>query len=226
MKDWLSLVVLYVILAAGIMMAGCKDREQHASNAIAGCDGSVMILCRALQSQDITVAHALIQAAIDVQKATIPRIENAVGVPRSELPAPQVPASDIDRDPGRYTSTTPTSPPPGGWGGGVWGGIATAGLMALWGIKKIAPLVPGLGTAVGGVAELAWGMMAHSDQKRADEIAATTANAAKTALPIIELIAMNRASLPREISDKVTPERLQALATLVAVLSDGEKAKP
>lgn len=126
----------------------------------------------------------------------------------------------IEADPGKYAASAPPEPQP--WGAGVWGGLATAGTVALFLSKRLLPLIPGIGgpiqSLIGTVADVAWNLTAHADQKAADKAKDQIASAAQAAMPIMETLkALPPDTLPPELAKLLnSPEVAQGLAILAS----------
>ena len=149
-----------------LAMTGCgEDRAQAASDARAGIQAAV----------EIAPEAGPILAGVDA------RLPAASGVNSADWPAPTWPKERIKADPVGYGNSAP--PEPARWGFlAVLGG---AGVAALGLLRVVAPLIPGGGPIVKVVADMAWSVMAHGDQKKADAAAQTARQAATYLIDIV-----------------------------------------
>jgi len=206
---------LAAFLLATLVFTGCASRteQQHASDAIEAQKAIVQIQAPLVTNSDPVVAKAAAETTT-VAQATIPRIENAVSTQTKDLPPPTVVAPVITQDVPKWIGTNPPPPAPAP-NGAFWAAVGSTGLIALYGLKRAAPLVPGLGPTVGAVADLAWGALAHRDQKAADEAQAKAADAAALMGPALAAIA-NSSTLDPALRKYITPEVLAAASAIAA----------
>lgn len=202
------------ILAALLIIccAGCGVNRQYAADSIAGIKAA----------QDL-VNQGQYDAAKAVLDAAIAYELGAIDLPMADMPKPTYAPAAIAANPGPYIGSAPPEPKP--WGAGMIAGLSTAALAALFGVRKIAPMVPGMGPLVGGIADGIWGLLAHAEQKKADAVADTVVAAARQVKPVIAMLTTEHAALPESVRAAITPERLAALATIVATLADDPKPK-
>jgi hypothetical protein len=191
---------------------------------LAGCNGDVRYSAdqakQIAQAQADVVATAVVAnrtpnlppQLIDLINADLGRINAALAnVPN--MPAPSVAAVTLAADPvactteAKSASDAAKNPPSGGL---PWGWLAGAGLSALWIVGRLAPTIPGLGTAVGAIANALWAVASHADQKAADTAATNAQQAAVLAKPVLASVT---ALAP---PGSVTPAIAQALDTLAA----------
>jgi len=206
----LSLIIL--AFATTIILAGCASRtqQQHAADAIAAQEAIVQIQQPiATNPSGDPIAVKAAQDTVAIATATIPRIEQSMETPRADLPLPTISAAAIAGNPQPYTASTPPSPPAGGLGAAALSGLIAVGLGSLYALKQAAPLIPGGGTAVGMVADLAWNVLAHKDQKAADDAVTRTAGAAQLVAPVL-LTLSKSPDLPAALKAKLTPDILAA----------------
>jgi hypothetical protein len=212
----------YTIPFIILVLTSCASREekQAASDAIAGCQGAVLILHRALQAPTYAEAMAGIQAALGVVEKTVPRIENAVSTPVVELPRPVMDPPAIAADPAKYTALTPPSPKPGGWGASIIAGLVFGGGALAFAAKQLLPLVPGIGppakALLGVAADSLYALVAHKDQTAADAAAYAVAASATKASEVLALVKdLPAGTLPVEIEERLKdPTVAAALAAL------------
>jgi uncharacterized protein YceK len=199
--------MLKYILVLALLVSGCATREQKqaAADGIAGTKAASALIDvdRAPEAKQVLAATVHYQLA-------------AINEPFAALPAPSIQVPQIVEKPKAYCDNAPPEPSPSNF----WVWLSGAALAGLWGIGRVAPTLPGLGPVVGGLANTVWNLLAHKDQKRADDIAATAASSAAAAIPVLEWVAMNHAAMPAPIRDTINPETLKALATLATILSD------
>lgn len=185
-----------------IILTGCGFRgpaqEQAASDAVAGIRAA----------QDL-IATKQPEVAIAVLDASVKYVEAAVDTPTETMPVPKMQPARIAENPSEYIKAAPPKPEP--WGTGVWAGLSAAALAALFGVRKVAPLVPGGGQLIGFVADALWDLVAHKDQKAADEAQRMAAEAARVLYPLMDLVA-NSPNLAPSLQAYITPE---VRATLV-----------
>jgi hypothetical protein len=106
-----------------------------------------------------------------------------------------------------------------GIGAVAWGAIGVAALGAL---RVLAPLIPGGGPLVKMAADAVWAMMAHKDQKAADDAAAVLSRAVAQAAPVLDALrSLPPGSLPPDIlrllDSPITVQALNHLADRTAV---------
>jgi hypothetical protein len=186
---------------------GCVNRQQ-AADSIAGIRAAQALI----DAGHPESARSVLDAAIHYELASI-------GIALSDLPAPTYSPKEIAEDQRPYLGSVPPEPQPSPWGAGMVGGITTAALGLLWFVGRVAPGFPALGPMVGKVADVGWAALSTRNQRQADAVASTVTNAARDALPVLKLVAMNHAAMPPELRESVTPERLAALATMATLLS-------
>lgn len=187
---------LHVILLA-VFLCGCQsrnDRAQAASDADAGIAAAIGTLQK--------LGDYAAQPAIDILVGTRKYLAPAADVPHAEWPAPGRTPLEIEADSKGYGDHAPPEPQP--WGAGVWAGIGTAATVGLWLSKRLLPLVPGIGgpiqSLIGTVADAAWSLTAHADQRHADRAKDMIATAAHEAAPLLELIrTLPAGTLPPQI---------------------------
>lgn len=214
----------FLLAFLALFLAGCEtraERAQHAADTDAGLAAVSMNLAdmlpaiRTLTDGDTKAKLlALAQSSQDIVATSRAYLAAVADVPKAELPVPAQTPEAIRADGGTgLKAATPPDPT----GNALWAILGTAGLAALYGIGKVAPNVPGLGTLVGGVANLAWSALAHRDQLAADKAQATAADAAGVALPILAQIqALPPGTLPPAIQAAVNDQRIAvALAAIV-----------
>lgn len=197
MRVLITLPLLLILTACGFRGPA---QEQAAADAVAGIKAA----------QDL-IATKQPEVAISVLDASIRYVEAAVDTPVEELPAPKMQPARIVESPAKYIDAAPPKPEP--WGTGVWAGLSAAALAALFGIRKVAPLVPGGGPLIGAAADALWGLLAHKDQKAADEAQRKAAEAARVLLPAMDALIHHRV-LPPELEAHITPEVIAAVVQL------------
>lgn len=181
-------IILGALLLLAFFFCSCgADRAQVAADARAG-------LAAAAPHAD-PIGQAIL-AGVDA------RLPAVADVPSAEWPTPAMTPAAIEADPPKYQQTAPPEPK-GGWL--KVAGIATAvGSVLLFTIGRIAPAVPGLGPAVGMLANTAWAMLAHKDQKAAD----AARSVVQTYAPVVEasltMAKKNGVALPDELTDAVS----------------------
>jgi hypothetical protein len=93
-------------------------------------------------------------------------------------------------------------------------------MALLWASKRLLPMVPVFGgpvkSLIGTVADVAWAVTAHADQKRADAAQAAVAKAAGTAGDVLDAVRkLDPATLPPALAQALQrPEVDAALAVL------------
>lgn len=202
-------IAIFFILMS--MCCGCVNR-QHAADSVAGIKAAQALAENGRGDE----AKAVLDAAIAYQLG-------AIDLPMAELPKPTISPAAIAKQPEEYATNAPPEPKP--WGAGLIAGLVTAGGAALFMVRKVAPMVPGLGPAVGGIADLAWSLLSHDQQRKADAAAASVVSAAQQAKPVLELVMSNYQAMPPAIREAVTPERLAAIAAMVSVLSSQKESR-
>ena len=174
-----------LFLLTVLILCGCQERDNRAQ-AAADADAGIVAAIGLLQNLGTYAA----QPAVDILVGSRRYLAPAAGVAHSEWPAPTMAPYQIEADPKKYADSAPPEPQP--WGAGIWAGIATAGTIALWGAKNLLPLIPGIGgpakALMGVVADAAWAMTAHADQKAADKAKDAVAIAAQRAQPILDML--------------------------------------
>lgn len=161
---------LAFLCSAALLSGGCSgERAQAAADARAG-------IAAAAPHADTTG-----QAILSGVDARIPAV---AGVNSAELPPPAMTPAQVEADPAKYIQTAPPEPKRG-WLRAL-GLVSAVGLPLLYILGRVAPAIPGLGSAVGAIADVAWTALAHRDQKAADGAKATVADAAGTLLPIAQ----------------------------------------
>lgn len=160
------------LILVALFCCGCaKERAQVASDARAG-------IAAAAPHAD-PVGQAIL-AGVDARLPAVADVNSA------DWPAPAMKPEAIEAAPQQYISTAPPEPTRG-WLKVL--GIASAiGVPLLFIIGRIAPAIPGLGTAVGMIANTAWTVLAHRDQKSADAAKDTIATYAGALLPVVQSI--------------------------------------
>ncbi len=179
------------LVLIALFCCGCaRERAQHAADNRARMEASrtnvleaiawlaqMRDQARASGNESLAVAFGNIHDRLANAVTLIERAhdsEPAVAeVPIADMPKPAVSPEALAKD---AKDDAPVPPEPnGGWL--KVAGIASAiGLPLLFTIGRLAPAVPGLGTAVGAIANVAWAMLAHKDQKGADAAKDTVAN--------------------------------------------------
>jgi hypothetical protein len=196
------------------ILCGCQDRENRAQ-AAADADAGIVAAIGVLQNLGTYAAQPAIDILVGARKYLAP----AADVAHSEWPAPFMAPNQIIADPAKYAESAPPEPQP--WGAGVWAGLTTAGTIALFLGKRLLPLVPGIGgpiqSLIGTVADVAWNLTAHADQKAADKAKDAIATAAQAAQPILDTL--------RQLDPEILPPELvrllnsQEVANGLAILS-------
>lgn len=193
-------MIRFILMALVIISTGCGVRtarnEQAAADAIAGVEAATM-----------ATRQGKPEVTISILDGTTKYIEAAVDTPRADLPRPSMRPSDIVADPVSYSEKAPEPQP---WGNGLVAGITAAGLAALFGIRRIAPAVPGLGPVVGMVADVAWDFLSHKDQKAAEQAQKAAADAAATIAPLARAL-VDSPNIPPEIKSMMTMDVLAAI---------------
>lgn len=134
------------------------------------------------------------------------RLPAATGVPSKEWPAPIMGPEAIEFDPPKYIQSAP--PEPKGW---TLKALAIGAALIptiLYGIKILAPALPGGGPVVAGIADMAWKFLSSRDQRRADEAHSTVVADAKAIAPLLPLV---RGGLPGHLQPTI--DRLIATTT-------------
>ena len=203
-----------LILLLCLFACGCQERDARAQ-AAADADAGVVAAIGSLQRLGYDAA----QPAIDILVAARKYLAPAAGVPHSEWPAPRMAPFQIEANPQEYADTAPPEPKP--WGAGLLAGLAAAGTASLWIAKRLLPLVPVVGgpakAVMGVIADVAWTVTAHADQKAADKAKDQIAIAAKAAAPVLDMIRSLPpdtlpADLVRVLNDKTVTDGLRILA--------------
>lgn len=196
MRFMITFPLLLLLTACGFRG---PEQEQAASDAIAGIRAA----------QDLATKQP--EVAISVLDASIKYVEAAVDTPAEVLPAPKIQPARITEDPTEYIKKAPPKPDAGG--NSLLIGACAAGLAVLFGVRKFAPLLPGGGPLIGAAADALWDMIAHKDQKAADVAQRNAAEAAKTLLPLIDLV-VNSPHLAPTVQAYITPEVRAAIVRL------------
>lgn len=159
-----------ILLCAMLAVGGCGgERAQAGADARAG-------LAAAAPHADPTGA-----AILEGVNARLPAV---AGVNSADWPAPAMTPERIAENPAEYNRTAPPEPARG-WLK-VAGLVGAIGLPLLYAIGRVAPMVPGLGTAAGAVANVAWSLLAHRDLKATDRARDVVAGAAGNLLPMAQ----------------------------------------
>jgi hypothetical protein len=187
--NYIRLTVLLLLL---FLTMGCArdDRAQAAANARVG----LMALAAAYQAGIGTAEALAIIKGIDKY------LPAAAGVNSAEWPAPQHTVEQIQKKPTAYGDAAPPEP--------EMFSLATKltglAIFLLGVIRVAAPIIPGAGPLVQGVANLAWSLMASRQQKRADQVAETIGQAAQTAKPVLDALrALPLKDMPPSIADAI-----------------------
>lgn len=163
-----------LIVAIGIALCGCsQERAQLAADARSG------ILAAQIQMHagKTDEASAIL---IGVDR----RLPAVAEVPTKDWPMPAMSPASIAEAPRQYVESAPPEPK-GGMGKilAVAGGI---GASLLFIIGRLAPGLPGAGPVIGKVADVAWNVLAHRDQKATDQAAAVVTENAKVLALILD----------------------------------------
>lgn len=186
-----NLILSLIFLA--LFLTGCArdDRAQAAANLDAGFDAARITMTKitAAPLNDPAALVAARQAAADavaILDGSRKYIAPTADVPHAEWPAPVMTAKQITENIVAFSSSAP--PEPQTLGAGMLT-IGATGLAALlWGIGRIAPGVPGLGSGVGMLADAAYSVLAHAKQKEADNAVVLASGAAQEVAPILAMI--------------------------------------
>lgn len=193
-----------LLLLAVMLCCGCSgERAQQASNARAGIHAGVV----AIKAGDVDKGVAILAGA----DARLPAIAE---VPSVDFPPPAMSAEAIVADPQRYITTAP--PEPKGLGWKAIAALSAAGTFALYGLKIIAPMIPGGGPLVGRIADIGWNILAHKEQKEADAIQGAVHQAAQVAAPFLKELKSADIDYPESVKAVITPEVLVAIQRLAA----------
>jgi hypothetical protein len=201
------------------ILCGCQDRDNR-DQAAADADAGIVASIGLLQN----LGNHAAQPAIDILVGARKYLAPAADVPHSEWPAPLMAPFQIVENPAKYAESAPPEPQP--WGAGVWAGLTTAGTVALFLSKRLLPLVPGIGgpiqSLIGTIADVAWNLTAHADQKAADKAKDDVASAAQAAQPILETLrAIPPESLPPELVRLLNSQEVaRGLAILAGTKSE------
>jgi hypothetical protein len=166
------LVSLIGLLAAAVLLlCGCASdaRAKTAADARSGLQAAA----------ELSPEAAPILAGVDA------RLPAVAGVNSADWPAAEWTKERIRNDVEGYTKSAP--PEPARWG--FWAAAGGIGVAALAALRVVAPLIPGGGPLVKLAADAAWAVMAHRDQKQADEANAMVRKAADQINDAIERLA-------------------------------------
>ncbi len=166
----LRLLVPLVGLFLVLLIVGCDSdvRAQHAADARAGIQAAVQAAPESAQ----------ILAGVDA------RLPAVAGVNSADWPVPAVTPAQIKADPGTYAKSAPPEPSRA-W---ILAACASGGIAALGLLRVVAPLIPGGGPVVKLAADAVWSVMAHKDQKAADDAADVLRSAVATAAPVLHAL--------------------------------------
>ena len=205
-------LLLCMVLLSGCTFERSSERATRAQ-ASADLDAGLVSAIKAAADTGASDAVAILTGA---RKYVAP----AAGIPHAEWPVPTLPPDEIRKRPAAYGDSAPPEPAPNPWGFGLLAGLTTAGAAALWIGKNMLPLVPGIGGPAKGLIELvantAWTITAHADQKKADAAKESVATAAAVAGDVIAGIRqVDPALLPPAVAAAIQrPDVAQALAVL------------
>ncbi len=177
-----------------IFLCGCgQERAQQGANVRAGIQA-------ARASLGAGEAAAKVISILDGANAYLPAaVDNG---PSDKWPAPAMTPEQIRADPETYSKHAPPEPE-NGWGRTL-AILGVGGSAALFLIGRLAPMLPGAGPLVGGIANMAYAALAPKPNRELDQARDTLHEFA----PVIkEAIA----ALPRPLPDKLT----QAIGLLV-----------
>lgn len=197
----------YVLLFLALILCGCQDRDARAQ-AASDADAGIVAAIGSLK----TLGYDAAQPAVDILVASRKYLAPAADVPHSEWPAPTMAPNQIIDRPRDYSDAAPPEPKP--WGAGVWAGLGTAATVGLWAAKRLLPLIPGIGgpiqSLIGTIADVAWQVTAHADQKQADKAKEIVRQAAEAAAPLLSSL--------RDLPPDLMPEtvRVHLSSPLVA----------
>lgn len=214
----MRLATLVIAALAAFLCSCAGERAQVAADARAGVDAAEETLGELLTEHSLEAAVAKgIGDAMAILHGVDMRLPAAAGVNSADWPAPAMPVLAIKDDPKRFSETAPPEPPRGT----PWGTIAAAGGALLWLTGRLAPSIPVLGPLVGQVADGAWAVLAHTNQKAAEQGRVQAAAAATAVQPIAQVLttAIQAGTLPPQIAQHVTPDLSAALAALAGGLS-------
>lgn len=181
-----------------LLCCGCSaQRAQQAADTRAGIHAAEI----AAKAGDCNKVLAILPGA-DA------RLSAVAEVPSADFPAPAMTVEAIGIDPQHYITSAP--PEAKGWGVKAWALAGTVGMFALYGLKILAPMIPGGGPLVAGVANTAWDILAHKDQRAADAAASQIVGAASAIVPLIQA-----AKGDSRFTQYITPQ-VEAIAATLA----------
>lgn len=188
-----------LILALVMVCCGCaRERAQVASDARAGVHAAEA----AIQAK---AAAEQVLAILDGVDKRLPAVAE---VPSVEFPAPAMTPEAIQADPVHYSQTAP--PEPRRWGGKALAAVSVLGMLGLYGLKILAPMIPGGGNVVGGIADLAYTVLSHKAQRQADQARDIVHDNA----PLLQSVLSEAKGIPN-IGAKIPPQLESAVALLV-----------
>lgn len=140
------------LLLVALFCCGCaKERAQQAADTRAGI-AAAKAHCDPIGQAILAGVDARLPAVADVNSA--------------DWPAPAMKPEEIEADPKKYTEAAP--PEPKRWGGKLIAAIGVASTVALWLVGRLAPMLPGAGTLVGGIANTAYALLAPKPVRQLD----------------------------------------------------------
>lgn len=222
----LSLVFL------SLFLCGCArdDRAKAAANLDAGIDAAQIVMAK-VTAAPLNDPAALIAAkhaasdAVAILDGTRKYVAPTADVPHAEWPAPEMTAPQIVDNIAGFTSRAPPEPQTLGAGALAAGFTGLAAL--LWGIGRVAPGVPGLGSGVGMLADAAYAMLAHRKQKEADQAVIVTSGAAQEAAPVLAMIrALPPGLLPPQIQSALASPIVGAAVDHLAGIAEPVRETP
>ena len=194
----------FIFITLGLFVGCSAERAQAGADARAGLNAA----------QAAMAAGAVTADVVGILSGVDKYLPAATGVNSAEWPAPTKTASAIVADIPAYASAAPAEPP----AGTPWAVLGAIGLGALGLVRVIAPMIPGGGPLVKVVADAAWAVMAHKDQKATDKAQEQISEAVAVAMPVVAALqAMPPEDLPPAIKNALdNPLVKQALDLLAA----------
>lgn len=200
MKIFIPFWILCVVL---FFMSSCaSDRAQVASDTRAGVRAVISAQESGSSTDQLTILRG-----VDARLPAVAEVNSA------EWPAPQMTSEQIQKNPQAYASSAPPEP------ARAWliAGLGAAAIAGLGLLRALAPMIPGGGPLIKGVADMAWNIMATKNQRAADAAQAGIVLAARTLAPLAaDLRTMNSTLLPDYVAKHLDDPRITAALQTLA----------
>lgn len=202
MKTFIPFWILCVVL---FFMSSCaSDRAQVASDTRAGVRAVITAQESGSSTDQLTILRG-----VDARLPAVAEVNS------SEWPAPSMTIEQIQKNPQAYASSAPPEP------ARAWliAGLGAAAIAGLGLLRALAPMIPGGGPLIKGVADMAWNIMATKNQRAADAAQAGIVSTAKTLAPLAnDLRKLSTDLLPDYIGKHFDDPRIMVALTALSQL--------